>query len=349
MSRLTFAAATLVAQSASAYSYNATDVAIQFDLFKSTYGKTYSSAEEEKIRLQVFAANMETAAELNDDDSETAVFGATKFSDLTPQEFKRFLNYIPLHSKTDDYEVSKPSLDAAPPTNFDWRDTKGVVSAVKNQGQCGSCWAFSTVEAIESQWVLAGNSPEVFSTQQIISCDKKFGDEGCDGGDTVTAYQYVESAGGLVTAESYPDKSHSTGRSGTCKRFAHPTMGQISGFTYATKPCKSGACNDQDEDTMVANVASSGPASICVNAEKWQLYNKGVMTGKHCGSHKEADLDHCVQVVGYNGYSSDEKSDYWIVRNSWETDWGEDGYIYVELGTNACGIANEVTFPTIAK
>ena len=92
---------------------------------------------------------------------------------------------------------------------------------------------------------------------------------------------------------------------------------------------------------MAANIAAHAPASICVNAEKWQNYNRGTLTGKKCGGHGADDLDHCVQVVGYT-------DSYWIVRNSWNTDWGNDGFIYVEKGTNACGIANEATFVTIA-
>ena len=342
-----FVAAAAMASTVSAASFNATEVGDAFAAFKQTFGKAYESAEEEQGRMNVFAANMERAEQLNAIGG--AKFGATKFADLTPQEFRRYLNYIP-HRIPSKAPVAVPSVKAVP-ADFDWRDTTGVVSAVKDQGQCGSCWAFSTTEAIESQWVLAGNAPAEFSTQQIISCDKKFGDLGCDGGDTLTAYKYVESAGGMATAEQYPDTSHESGKTGTCKEFPKPTLGAISGNTFATPECASGACNKQDEDTMAANVVSGGPASICVNAEAWQLYNTGVMTGKHCGGHAATDLDHCVQVVGFDGYSPADSAAgaYWIVRNSWNTDWGIKGYIHVELGTNACGIANEATFPTIAK
>lgn len=340
-------AATLASTAAAAVS---SDAAASFEDFKQTYGKKYESMEEEQARLTIFSNNLARAEELNA--LGGAKFGITKFSDLTAQEFKRYLNYMPnFRSDSNSTEVAKPTIEAAP-ANYDWRDTANVVSKVKDQGDCGSCWAYSTTEAIESQWVLAGNSPEVFSAQQIISCDKHFGDEGCNGGDTLSAYKYVMSAGGMATEADYPETSYRTGKTGTCKRFAAPTAGKISGHTFATKECASGGCNDQDEDTMVTNVASTGPASICVNAEAWQLYNSGVMTGKHCGGHAADDLDHCVQVVGYNGYEgpgSDSKTDYWIVRNSWNTDWGVKGYIYVELGTNACGIANEATFPTIAS
>eukprot|EP00591_Stephanopyxis_turris_P012501 CAMPEP_0195520036 /NCGR_PEP_ID=MMETSP0794_2-20130614/15965_1 /TAXON_ID=515487 /ORGANISM="Stephanopyxis turris, Strain CCMP 815" /LENGTH=345 /DNA_ID=CAMNT_0040649305 /DNA_START=69 /DNA_END=1106 /DNA_ORIENTATION=+ len=345
MSRFVIAAA--VAASTASATYNSTEYADAFADFKKTYGKTYESDDEEQARLNIFAINMEKADRLNEIGG--ASFGVTKFADMTAQEFKTYLNYLPSLTETDG-EVATPGLDATEaPANFDWREKEGVVSAVKDQGQCGSCWAYSTTEAIESQWVLAGNDPAVLSAQQIISCDKNYGDEGCDGGDTLTAYKYVQHAGGLVTEKEYPATSSESGRTGVCKRFSQPTLGKIDGHTFATPGCTSGACNNQDEDKMVANVATTGPASICVNAENWQLYNKGVMTGKHCGGHAADDLDHCVQVVGYNGYSQDADDAYWIVRNSWNTDWGEKGYIYVELGDNACGIANEATFPTIAK
>ena len=345
MSRFAVAAAIAAASTATATaaSYNSTQVADLFADFKSQYGKTYSAAEE-AARLNIFSANLERAAELNAIGG--AEFGVTKFADLTAQEFKRYLTYVPGRYPSEDAKVLVPSSDAVP-SDFDWRDTTGVVSKVKNQGNFGSCWAYSTTEAIESQWVLAGNSPVVMSAQQIISCDRKFGDEGCNGGDTITAYEYVKSAGGLATEEEYPETSYKSGNTGTCKRFAHPTVGTISGNTFATKECTRGACNDQDEDTMAANVHTTGPASICVNAEQWQLYSKGVLTGKHCGGHSADDLDHCVQVVGFSGYGNSDA--YWIVRNSWAEDWGIKGYIHVELGDNACGIANEATFPTIAK
>ena len=137
----------------------------------------------------------------------------------------------------------------------------------------------------------------------------------------------------------------------------------IKGYTHVVSECQSGSCNNQDEDGMASNVAAHAPASICVNAEQWQSYRSGVLTGKQCGGHSADDLDHCVQTVGYSKssvgglFDDDESGDdkpsptpsangYWMVRNSWNTDWGIDGYIHVEYGTNACGIANDATFVT---
>merc|ERR1711953_11500 len=136
-------------------------------------------------------------------------------------------------------------LDAAvesSPTSVDWR-SKGAVSAVKDQGECGSCWAFSATEEIESQiFMTTGKLPQL-STQQIISCDKT--DGGCDGGNTETAYAYVEKAGGIDTAADYPDKSHQTGRTGKCI-WNKKEVAKVTGFAYATKPCDRGQCKHQD-------------------------------------------------------------------------------------------------------
>jgi len=132
-----------------------------------------------------------------------------------------------------------------------------------------------------------------------------------------------------------------TGKNGKCKHIA-PAGGKPAGFTYATKPCTQGACKKQNLKTLAANVASKAPASICVNAGAWQNYVKGTMTVKKCGGFSADDLDHCVQLVGYT-------AKYWIVRNSWNTDWGLKGYIHLQAGKNTCGIANEATFVSFAK
>merc|ERR1712232_134003 len=121
-------------------------------------------------------------------------------------------------------------------------------------------WAFSTTEEIESAVFMATGKLETLSTQQIISCDKK--DDGCDGGDTVTAYKYVQKAGGLDTASDYPDKSHKTGKTGKCT-WDKKAVAKVSGFTYATKPCDKGQCKNQDEDALALALDTKGPISIC--------------------------------------------------------------------------------------
>lgn len=328
-----------------------------FELFKADFLKTYNSTVEEGERFQIFQGNLRKAEALNGErvDEDDATFGVTQFMDMSEDEFRtQYLNFVPSEQVLGVEVYEAPAAFAAP-SNLDWRTKQeGVVSAVKDQGQCGSCWAFSATEQIESEYVLAGNEPKIFAPQQIVSCDKV--DQGCNGGNTETAYAYVEKAGGMALESAYPYKSGKLGVTGKCKKF-ETEGGDVKSFSYVVPECKKGACNDQDEDAMATAVASHGPASICVNAGAWQLYTKGVMTSLQCGSHSATSLDHCVQVVGYTGYTGDAKKCgkglgnkcVWNVRNSWGTSWGYQGYIRVQMGKNACGIANDATFAKIAK
>eukprot|EP00742_Colponemidia_sp_Colp-10_P001728 GILJ01001850.1.p1 GENE.GILJ01001850.1~~GILJ01001850.1.p1 ORF type:complete len:349 (-),score=63.76 GILJ01001850.1:198-1214(-) len=256
-----------------------------------------------------------------------AVFGLTKFSDLSQEEFRRTKLGFKRAAERSSVPVME-ALPAATSSSIDWRK-KGAVTPVKDQQQCGSCWAFSATEQIESNWALAGNSLVELSPQQIVSCDTT--DGGCNGGDTITAFEYVEKAGGLDTDKVYPYKSGS-GDSGTCKFVKSGVVAKITGYKYVTQ--------SKDEKQMEAALEQS-PLSVCVEADTWQDYSSGIIKS-NCGT----DLDHCVQVVGMN---TESKVDYWIVRNSWNTDWGQDGYIYIQRGKDLCGIADEVTIVTAKK
>jgi len=170
-----------------------------FDDFIVKYHKSYDTTNEYNSRLAIFRGNLQVAEDMNQRQS-SSVHGVTKFSDLTPAEFSKFYTTYRPSSTRPDLGVHVPSNKVSLPSSIDWR-TKNVVTPVKNQGQCGSCWAFSTVEEIETDWIMAGNSMVELSPQQIVSCDTV--DQGCNGGDTVTAYQYVEGAG-LETEADYP-------------------------------------------------------------------------------------------------------------------------------------------------
>lgn len=301
-----------------------------FANYQMQFNKTYADDAEFGARMEAFKANVLEINELNQVEGEE-IFGLTKYSDLSKDEFKaRFLSgYKPTYA-------SGPVLNEAELGNVtanavDWR-TKGKVTPVKDQQQCGSCWAFSATEAIESAWLMAGNTQQILAPEQIVACDKT--DLGCNGGDTPTAYKYVQKAGGMVTEKTYPYTS-GKGKTGRCmKNKLSPKVVKIKGFSYATPPKAKGK-RKPNEKTMAAAMASKGPVSVCVDAEKWQNYKKGVIT-RTC----KQQLDHCVQAVGYNQAGG---KPYWIVRNSWNTDWGIKGYIYVGMGGNYCGIANEAT------
>jgi C1A family cysteine protease len=225
-------------------------------------------------------------------------------------------------------------MRAAVPDSLDW-SKKGATTPVKDQGDCGSCWAYSATEGIESGLFMNGGPLEELSEQQVISCDKT--DGGCDGGDLPTAFDYVKKAGGIDTEKDYPDTSAASGNTGRCKSFQKKV--KVTGYKYAIPPCDSGACKNQKESDMMAALNTYGPLSVCVNAENWDGYSSGIYKKKCSGAAR--NLDHCVQLVGY-----DKSANYWKVRNSWAADWGENGFIRLPMGENACGIADEATYVT---
>lgn len=293
-----------------------------FAHFTKTYNKQYSDAEWSN-RMAIFAENIERINEQNRQHiliGGEAVFGVTQFSDLTPAEFKAmYLTYIPSNSTVPRVNIE---LDGAPATTVDWR-TKGAVTPVKDQGQCGSCWAFSATEAIESYSFLSSGKLVSLSPQQITSCDKV--DGGCNGGNTETAYQYVVKAGGIETSATYPYTSGG-GNTGVCKFNPSQVAVKITGF----KSVGRGEAN-------LKAALNNGPVSVCLAADAFQSYRSGIL--RSC----PGQVDHCVQAVGYDDSNSPP---YWIVRNSWATSWGEQGYIRVASGMDLCKISDDVTYPT---
>lgn len=318
---------------------------LAFDSFQSSFGKVYSSEEEYEAKFAIFQANLDTIAQLNAgrESEDEAYFAVNKFADMTAEEFAAtHMNYERKEILGDG--LRKPlelsslrQVQWADTDKVDWRD-QGAVTDVKDQGQCGSCWAFSATSEIESMWFMAGNRLETLSPQQIVSCDKT--DGGCNGGDTPTAYQYVIDAGGLMLEKDYPY----TGKKGICKMDDTKFAAKISGFNWAIPECEwfHPSCNSQNE-TQLAEALTTAPISICVNAEPWQFYKGGVMKEKSC-SGKFNKLDHCVQLVGYDKSGSEP---YWMVRNSWASDWGVDGYIHLSMGENTCGVADEATIAVV--
>ncbi len=321
----------------------------EFEAFKKRFGKKYASAEEEAARFSVFQSEMKRIQKLNTLNGEP-VFGVTFTSDLRPSErHKRGRAGHGDKSKVAKKPVRSPRSSV--PGFLDWRE-QGMVTPVKNQGQCGSCWAFSTAETVESAYLMAGNPAQELSPQQIASCVVTM--DGCGGGDTATAFDYLETVPGLANRYFWPYAQGVT-PSGEClsksctakcnknltqletdQFYIGPTV-SVTGYEYATEPCV-GACNQQNLTKLAASLAEAGPASICVNAGVWDSYTGGVLTSAACGAYGYDDLDHCVQLVGFNARA---KKPYWIVRNSWDTQWGEQGYIYLEYSKNTCGLANE--------
>jgi len=260
-----------------------------------------------------------------------ATYGLTKFSDMSPAEFQSKI-LMKRRSPTERSTAVHPTAGVlALPQTLDWRGK--AATPVKDQEQCGSCWAFSATETLESAWMLAHNLTSAtmtpLSPQQIVDCDDV--DAGCNGGDTPTAYAYIMGAGGLDTAREYPY----TAEDGTCK-YKRPPFASMTNWAYATQ--------DYNEPQMAQSAVTQGPLSVCLDAANWQDYTSGVMTAWECAWINT--LDHCVQIVGYDLTAS---TPYWIVRNSWGTSWGVDGYIMLEYNANTCGIATEATYVISAK
>jgi len=317
---------------------------VRFEQYVEKFNKTYRDDVELKHRFRAFLESEEQVERLNALEGKN-VYGWTKFSDLTKGEFKeQYLNFVPYDNEKR-RQVGVQKVMNLSSNSYDWRD-HGAVTPVKNQGNCGSCWAFSATESVESAHLVkyGGDAPTyLLSEQQLVSCDTN--DYGCNGGDLPSAFSYVMSAGGIASETTYPYTSGNNGVDGTCKGFSVADNTKPTTYNYATTACYSSSCNDQDEGSLAANMVSVGPVGICVNAANWQYYYGGVMSSRSCGGNGYSDLDHCVQLVGFENIGS--SAGYWLVRNSWDSDWGESGYIYLTYGSNTCGVADEAMFVTL--
>jgi C1A family cysteine protease len=297
----------------------------RFSKFVATYQKDYKSVMEYNLRKTIFERNMVNIDMMNRA-NPGANFGINKFTDLTQEEFSHFY-LMPNYQSTRDASVGSvniPNLNADLPDSFDWRDqTPNPVTAVKDQGQCGSCWAFSATEEVETAWIMAGHSAVILAPQQIVDCDKT--SDGCGGGETESAYKYIIKAGGLETEADYPY----TAEDGKCEA-TQPKVASITAWKYAT--------SSKNETELQLSLAQIAPISICVDASSWSSYVSGILS--KCGK----TLDHCVQLVGWG---VENGTPYWTVRNSWGTSWGENGYIRLAMGSNLCGLADDATIVTV--
>jgi C1A family cysteine protease len=304
---------------------------VRFQEWMGKHSKNYATQNEYETRLNNFIETTKRVAQLNARSkalNSTATFALNKFSDLTLEEFSARLGmkgYQPAQIPG----VPVADVKVGAPSSFDWRKKNGI-TAIKDQGQCGSCWAFSCTESIESVYMIKGGKTNQvpLAPQQIVDCDRN--DAGCNGGDLPTCYRYVESAGGLETNADYPYHA----RDGTCKAQKNLEQDPIKGFQYIIPQ------GSKNENTMATYLAANSPMSIIVDASSWSSYSGGVLTASECGH----SLDHAVQAVGYNGLDA---NGYWIVRNSWGQNWGEQGFIRLQFGMDTCGLTSEVTVPTI--
>jgi len=300
------------------------DVEAEFAKFIERFGKDYGP--EHAARKKVFAANLEII-ERENAKANTFTLGVTPYADLTGDEFAAMHTGMDREAKPNATLGVHDYTGVRLPAEVDWTK-KGAVTPVKNQAQCGSCWAFSSTGALEGAWQIATGKLVSLSEQQLVDCAKfRYGNMGCSGGLQPRAFQYMED-NAMCSEDDYAYTATSSifkpCRASKCATPALP-KGALAGFKYTAKT----------EEALMEAVAQQ-PVAVSLEADRdvFHLYTSGVVQGPGCGT----TLDHAVLAVGY-GTSADGVK-YWKVKNSWSTQWGEEGYVRIVRGVDECGILN---------
>jgi len=296
--------------------------------FKISYQRAYFDSAEEFYRKGVFLKNVRLIDDHNskyDDGKFTFSLAMNEFGDVTFEEF--VAKHTGYHSR-DSARREADSSVTDPPDSVDW-SAKGAVTPVKNQGQCGSCWAFAGVAAIESAWFIAKGQLVSLSEQQLMDCCRYDGGMGCEGGALSEAYKCVIRRHGICPEQEYPYHAKDVEVCGNC------TMAvTISSYTDVKRT----------EDALVAAVAQQ-PTSVAIEADQpaFQFYSRGVLTGQ-CGT----NYNHAVLAVGYGSLQGIE---YWKLKNSWGAGWGMNGYVLIARNVTQaggeCGINLAASYPTV--
>jgi cathepsin L len=323
--------AVLIACASAASVFDAT-LNNQWTIYKSVHSKSYG--KDDSMRRLIWEANHRFVAKHNAEFKagiQTYEVEINRFADMTLEEFRTMYNTFNASKvmkarQGTPYKVS----GAANPTEVDWRK-EGYVTPVKDQGQCGSCWAFSTVASLEGQHFKASKELVSLSEQNLVDCSRAEGNQGCNGGLMDQGFEYIKKNGGIDTEESYPYKAVDQ----KCK-FSKDNVGAtLTSWTDV---------KSQDESALEDALANVGPISVAIDASHsgFQLYKSGVYDQFLCSSTR---LDHGVTAVGYGVLDG---KDYWIVKNSWGEVWGLKGYILMSRNkSNQCGIATQASYPVV--
>jgi len=310
------------------------DLRNRFNQYQHQYEKTYS-LEEVETRFQNFKSNWDKINAHNSKPCSNFTMGINQFSDLSEKEFKEKYTGGFKTGLTASSCSKFGSSGKTIPLAIDWTMPANKYStAVKDQGYCGSCWAFSAVETIESAWAIKKGQLLTLSEQQLVDCSKKYGNMACNGGLMDNAFHHVID-NGICSEESYPYTSGKSAQSGAC---------QSCSSVASLISCADVTPNNQ---IALAEAVAQGPVSIAIQADSsiFQSYKSGIITSPTCGT----TLDHGVVIVGYG---TENTTPYWKVRNSWSSSWGEAGYVRIlkSSGTNdigICGVAAQPSFPIV--
>jgi C1A family cysteine protease len=303
----------------------------EFSNFQERFSKRYSTIQELETRFAIFRKNFVGILAHNADLSQNFTMGVNQFTDLTPEEFRA--QYVGgLKAKVGSYGCKSFSSGASgAPASIDWR-TKGAVTSVKDQGQCGSCWTFSATGAVEGAWAISKGQLIDLSEQELVDCATgiSYGSHGCNGGTMEGAFKFIIE-NGQCSLSSYPY----TAKDGSCQK--------CSPVSHIT------SCSDvkpNDQISLKAAVAQQ-PVAVAISADTrlFQSYSGGVITSSSCYT----SLDHGVLIVGYG---TENGQDYWLVKNSWSSSWGMDGYVKIAKSSSTndpgvCGISMDPSFPTV--
>jgi cathepsin L len=304
-------------------------------LFKRTFEKQYASAEEETSRRSIFEDNVALIRNHNleaDIGLHTYTLGLNKYADMTNEEFNKQMNGLDLSLKVNggDRHTYRAPANVQVPDEVDWRP-KGYVTPIKDQGQCGSCWAFSATGSLEGQHFAKTQQLVSLSEQNLVDCSQAYGNMGCNGGLMDSAFRYIKANNGIDLEAAYPYEA----RTLTCRFDATKVGATDTGMVDVAS---------QDEAALKSAIATVGPVSVAIDAahSSFQLYRSGVYNEPACSPTR---LDHGVLAVGYGSQGG---QDYYIVKNSWGTSWGNEGYILMSRNkNNQCGIATMSSYPLV--
>jgi len=325
----------------------------EWETWKLGYGKTYGDnmrdarhggnyGQEETFRMMIWMENKAKIEKHN----RLALKGVhsyhlamNEWGDLRHQEFVATVNGLKARPANFSGELPVGAKNFVPaqtgtlPENLDWREF-GAVTPVKNQGQCGCCWAFSSTGALEAMHHRASGKLVSLSEQNLVDCSVKFGNQGCNGGLMDAAFKYIQENGGVDTEASYPYE----GRDEKCRY--NPAYRGATGTGFVD-------VEPGNEAALKKAIATQGPCSVAIDAslKSFQFYHKGVYRDQECSSES---LDHGVLAIGY-GVEEDTGEAYWLIKNSWGTSWGLEGYIKIARNEdNMCGVASTASYPLVS-